>query len=56
MAHGIPGGMDGRVKYKAEMTAYGNAVVPQQFYPIFEAIAKIEMDDINGNQTERKRK
>ena len=45
MADGIPGGMDGRVKYKAQMTALGNAVVPQQFYPIFEAIAKLEGDD-----------
>lgn len=42
MAHGIPGGMDGRVKFKDEMTALGNAVVPQQFYPIFEAIAQLE--------------
>ena len=42
MADGIPGGVDGRVKYKAQMTALGNAVVPQQFYPIFEAIAKLE--------------
>lgn len=42
MAHGIPGGMDGRVKYKAEMTAYGNCVCPQQFYPIFRAIAELE--------------
>ena len=23
---------------------FGNDVVPQQFYPIFDAIAKIEMD------------
>lgn len=38
MADGIPGGMDGRIKYKATMTALGNAVVPQQFYPIFNAI------------------
>lgn len=42
MAHGIPRGVDGRVKYKAEMTAYGNCVCPQQFYPIFKAIAEIE--------------
>lgn len=39
MAHGIPGGLDGRLKYKAEMTAYGNAVVPQQFTLFFRAIA-----------------
>ncbi len=41
MADGIPGGMDGRVRYKAEMIAFGNAVVPQQAYPIFRAIADI---------------
>ena len=42
MVNGIPGGMDGRMKYKAEMTAYGNCVCPQQFYPIFKAIADFE--------------
>lgn len=42
MADGIPGGVDGRVKCKAQMTALGNAVVPQQFYPVFRAIAQIE--------------
>lgn len=45
MADGIPGGMDGRVKYKAQMTALGNAVVPQQFYPIFKAIAEVEQHE-----------
>lgn len=47
VADGIPGGVDGRVKYKSQMTALGNAVVPQQFYPIFQAIADVErmMDD-----------
>ena len=25
---------------------FGNAIVPHQFYPIFEAIAKIEMGDL----------
>lgn len=45
MDDGIPGGVDGRVKYKAQMTALGNAVVPQQFYPIFCAIAELEMSD-----------
>ncbi len=42
MAHGIPGGVDGRMKYKSAMTALGNAVVPQQFYPVFRAIAELE--------------
>lgn len=41
VADGIPGGMDGRLKYKETMTALGNAVVPQQAYPIFRAIADI---------------
>ena len=48
MADGIPGGMDGRMKYKAQMTALGNAVVPQQFYPIFQAIADVERMMENG--------
>lgn len=42
MVNGIPGGVDGRMKYKAEMTAFGNAVCPQQAYPIFRAIAEME--------------
>lgn len=44
MADGIPGGMDGRIKYKNRMTALGNAVVPQQFYPIFLAIKAMEKE------------
>lgn len=34
---GLPGGLD-------ELKAYGNAVNPYQFYPIFKAIAEIEED------------
>ena len=45
MANGISGGVDGRIKYKAQMTALGNAVVPQQFYPIFQAIADVESEE-----------
>lgn len=44
MADGISGGMDGRIAFKSKMTALGNAVVPQQFYPIFKAIAEIEQE------------
>ncbi len=39
MADGLPGGVDGYKQFKGEMTAYGNAVVPQQFYPFFKAIS-----------------
>lgn len=42
MDDGIPSWMGGYKQYKERMTCYGNAVVPQQAYPIFRAIAEIE--------------
>lgn len=45
MANGIPDRLGGYRRYKERMQCYGNAVVPQQFYPIFKAIAEIEHMD-----------
>ena len=57
MAHGIPGRVDGYwdvepdipritggVPHRVDrVKALGNAVVPQQFYPVFAAIAAAEL-------------
>lgn len=40
MANGIPSRVD-------RLKCLENAIVPQQFYPVFKAIAEIEMGDIN---------
>lgn len=42
MDDGISDWMGGYKEYKERMQCYGNAVAPQQFYPIFKAIAEIE--------------
>lgn len=42
MDDGIPDWMGGYNGYKKQMTCYGNAVVPQQAYPIFLAIQDLE--------------
>lgn len=42
MDDGIPDWMGGYKQHKERMKCYGNAVVPQQFYPIFKAIAEAE--------------
>ena len=39
MADGIPTWMGGYREYKERMTCYGNAVVPQQAFPIFLALS-----------------
>ena len=42
MDDGIPDWMGGYRQYKQRMICYGNAVVPQQFYPVFKAISEVE--------------
>ena len=42
MDDGIPSWMGGYRGYKERMQCYGNAVSPQQFYPVFKAIAEVE--------------
>lgn len=42
MDDGIPAWMGGYPEYKQRMQCYGNAVVPQQFFPIFKAIFDVE--------------
>ena len=42
MDAGIPDWMGGYNQYKQRMICYGNAVVPQQFYPVFKAISEVE--------------
>lgn len=39
---GFPIGWGGYQQYKERMQCYGNAVVPQQFYPVFLAIAEMK--------------
>ena len=48
MDDGIPDRMGGYKQYKERMMSYGNAVVPQQFYPVFRAIAEVEGGVIDG--------
>ena len=42
MVNGIPDWMGGYKGFRQRMQCYGNAVVPQQAYPIFRAIAELE--------------
>lgn len=42
MDDGVPSWMGGYRGYKQRMQCYGNAVSPQQFFPVFKAIAEME--------------
>jgi len=42
MVNGLSDRVGGYKQYKEQMICYGNAVVPQQAYPIFKTIAEIE--------------
>ena len=42
MDDGVPSWMGGYRGYKQRMQCYGNAVSPQQFFPVFKAIAEVE--------------
>ena len=42
MDDGLPSWVGGYQRFKQRMQCYGNAVVPQQFYPIFDSIAELE--------------